>query len=197
MLTSSFVYAKPDIVSLVSLVCLCFFSRAKNGGEGECPRVSLWRPRRVENSSSVPPSRRSAASVTYLWCCLCCQRSRRRRPRYFLFLVLEMRNFGNRGFLLRQLAKSQSRKLPPEVTPPDHARNFHIANFTILYQRAQQPRSFGRWVPWQWNGDGHAQGDDAPPWGMRRKARSSPRRRLRRRKTRPCRGARRSSFWGS
>ena len=53
---------------------------------------------------------------------------------FSLFLVLEMRNFGNRGFLLRQLAKSQSRKLPPEVTPPDHARNFHFANFTILYQ---------------------------------------------------------------
>ena len=31
---------------------------------------------------------------------------------FSLFLALEMRNFGNRGFLLRQLATSQSRKLP-------------------------------------------------------------------------------------
>ena len=37
------------IVSL-DVFFFLFFSRAKNGGEGEGPRVSLWRPRRVGES---------------------------------------------------------------------------------------------------------------------------------------------------
>ena len=83
----------------------------------------------------------------------------RRRPLYFFFLsALEMRNFGNRGFLLRQLAKSQSRKLRPESrrrdlqTRSSEAWVFHDHPGTFMINQTRKtaqllcPMAMERWA---------------------------------------------------
>ena len=148
--------SKASFLSFVSV----FFSRAKNGGEGEGPRVSLWRPRRVGEPRPRYPE---VVVLLRVWptfgVVFAAKRSRRRRPRSFFSLsVLEMRNFGNRGFLLRQLAKSQSRKLRPESrrrdlqTRSSEAWEFHDHPGTFMINQTRKtaqllcPMAMERWA---------------------------------------------------
>mmetsp|Transcript_1154 Transcript_1154/g.4037 ORF Transcript_1154/g.4037 Transcript_1154/m.4037 type:complete len:402 (+) Transcript_1154:601-1806(+) len=101
--------------SRFSRLSLFFFSRAKNGGEGECPRVSLWRPRRVGEPRPRYPQVvvllrvRPTFGVVFA-----AKRSRRRRPRYF-FSLSGARNEELRGswFSIKAVGK-----IPITETPP-------------------------------------------------------------------------------
>ena len=102
------------IVSL-DVFFFLFFSRAKNGGEGEGPRVSLWRPRRVGESRPRYPEVvvllrvRPTFGVVFA-----AKRSRRRRPRYFFSLS------GARDEELREswFSIKAVGKIPITETPP-------------------------------------------------------------------------------
>jgi len=136
-----------------------FFFRARRTAEKARVRESVSGGRIAWGSLVLgTPGRRSAASVTYLWCCLCCQEVAAGLCTFSLFLALEMRNFGNRGFLLRQLAKSQSRKLRPESrrrdlqTRSSEAWEFHDHPGTFMINQTRKtaqllcPMAMERWA---------------------------------------------------
>ena len=90
------------IVSL-DVFFFLFFSRAKNGGEGEGPRVSLWRPRRVGEPRPRYPE---VVVLLRVWptfgVVFAAKRSRRRRLRYFfsLFLSFWRSRWGTSGIVV-------------------------------------------------------------------------------------------------